>query len=341
MGITLRVNGNEFTGFEQVTVTASIDEVARSFSFSTFQDLSSDIVGQDECTVFIEGQKVLTGYIERIDTSVTGGRTSLTFSGRSKTADFIDCSPSVKGFNFSKRNIAEIADRIAEPFGIDVISNAPSATIAYSAVNQGETCFEYLERLCRQDGLLLTTNANGDLVITQASTDKYEGSLNINDDTCGIVSSSSSFDWSNRFSSYEVKAQSDDKTSSSTAKDTSIRRHRPTIIIAEGNVSSPANRARNHALRLSGEAITAEFTVKGFLTNKGELLEPNKLIYVNNPYLRMDQSMLVKSVMYEVTAQGFGATVTLIDPRAYYAARPRIINSFEDLKDLPSAEQIN
>lgn len=340
MGITLRVNGKEFSGFEDVSVTASIDEVARSFIFRTFEDLSNDIIGQDECTVFIEGQKVLTGYIEIIETTISSVRTALIFSGRSKTADFIDCSPSIKNFNFSKQNIAEIADRIAKPFGIDVISNVSGNKIKYTAVNQGETCFEYLERLCRQEGLLLTTNPDGDIVITQASKEQYEGSLNIEDQTCGITNSTAYFDWSNRFSDYEVKAQSDNKTSKSIAKDNSIKRYRPKIIIAEGNINSPKNRAINHALRLSGESMTANFSIKGFFTNKNELIEPNKLIYVYNPYLRIDQSMLIKSVSYELNNESFGTEITLVDPRAYYAARPRIINSFEDLKDLPSAEQI-
>lgn len=340
MGITLRVNGDEFSGFASVDVTAAIDEVARSFSFTTFQDLSTNITGQDACSVYIDGEKILTGYIENIATSVSGNSTSLTFSGRSKTCDFIDCSPNVSGSNFTGKNIVQIADRIAEPFGIDVVANVATSEIDYTAINQGETCFQYLERLCRQQGLLLTTNADGNLVITQASAEKYEGSLNIEDQTCGIETSSSSFDWSSRFSNYEVKAQSDDKSTVYTAQDKSIKRYRPTIIVAEGNVNNPSNRAVNHALRIAGEGISASFSVKGFRTNKGELYEPNKLIYVNHPYLRMDQSMLIKSVSYFVRDREFGCDLRLIDPRAYYAARPRIINSFEDLRELPSVNEI-
>lgn len=339
MGITLRVNGKEFDGFERVTVTAAIDEVARSFRFQTFQDLSTEINGQDECSVYIDGHKVLTGYIEMVSTSVSEG-TSLEFSGRSKTADFIDCSPDVKGFYTKNKDVIEIANIVAAPFGIKVISNVTSGKIKYTAVNQGETCFQYLERLCRQQGFLMTTNSNGDLVITRAGTERLEGTLNFDDGSCNITSSSATFDWSSRFSHYEVKAQSDDKTSSSKYVDNSMKRYRPTIIVAEGNISTPENRAINHALRISGESISATVSTRGFLTNKGELFEPNKLIYFYNKYLRIDQVMLIRSVVYEVNPQGFGCEIGLIDPRAYYSSRPRVINSFDDLKELPNAEQI-
>lgn len=337
MGIDLLIGSKKFTGFQEVSCSASLNEVARSFSFKTFQDLGLFIDAGQEAKVYIDDHLIITGYTERIDTNVDSSGTSLTIAGRSKTADFIDCSPELKGGSSKNTNIINIADKIAEPFGINVIADVSVKNIKYTAINEGETCLDYLDRLSRQEGFALTTNPAGDLVITQAGKTQLKG--RIHQTETPILSASASRDYSQRFSEYKVKGQDDDTSFISSFKDKAITRHRPTIIMSEGTPTDPSNRAINHAMRTIGQSISMNVSVGGFYTNEKELYEINKLIYVYHEYLRLDQIMLIEGVTYKVEADSFGCDLILVDPRAYYADKPKVNKSSQDMQDLPHAKQ--
>jgi prophage tail gpP-like protein len=317
MAITLEVKGKKFEGWHNVEITASIKEVARSFSLQTFQDLALDIKAQDECKIYINKKLFITGYIEITDLRFDANGTGATFSGRSKTADFIDCSPEIKG-NFKNKNIIEVAKILAAPYGISVKSNVDFKKIPLTAYNQGESCFDYLSRIAEKNALVLTTNEKGDLLITKAAETDSNQKI---DKQSRIISAGSVENWADRFSEYVVKGQSDKKSTQTVFKDSGVKRNRKKIVTDDTNTDDTSQYAENIALRTAGQGLSANVTLAGF----NFVYEPNTLIFVSHEYLRLDQNMLIEGVRYSVDNNGSQIQIDLIDPQAY-GGKPSKVN---------------
>lgn len=336
--ITVLVNNKKYNAFQTMILTAGFNELCRSFTMTTFEDLSSEIKIQDKIEIFIDDDKFLTGYIEGFASEIDGNSSSLSFEGRSLTADLVDCNPEIDGSYFKNKNYKEVVFNIISKFNIKLKTSIDTGVIKYTAINQGETCLDYLRRITAKYEYILTTNENGDLVIENKSTGTLRGMLHW--ETSRIIRATRSSNYANRFSKYICKSQEAKNTSQGIFEDVGVNRYRPKVIIEEGAGTSPTERARNEALRSTGEAIKVSIKYKGHrLETTNELFEAGKEIYVFYPKLRIDQKMLIENVSFSQNqTEGVTTDINLVDPRAYYGEKPRINKSDKELKELISVQ---
>lgn len=125
-------------------------------------------------------------------------------SGRSKTCDFVDSSVLVDGGQFRGMTVGDIAKKLAEPYKLTVKVLDDGEPEAEVQVQQGETCFALVERLSRLQALLVTDDADGNLIITRAGTGRASASLRHGEN---ILTANADLDHSKRFSEVLVKAQ--------------------------------------------------------------------------------------------------------------------------------------
>ncbi len=95
--VTLTVDEHDYAGWKSVEISAGIERQARSFDVSiTWQwpgtEISHPITPGAACEVRIGGELILTGWVFAAPISYDGKQITLKISGRSKTADLIDCS---------------------------------------------------------------------------------------------------------------------------------------------------------------------------------------------------------------------------------------------------------
>jgi prophage tail gpP-like protein len=336
--IKVLVNGKTYTAFQSIILTAGYNELCRSFTMQTYEDLSSYIKIQDKIEIFIDNDKFLTGYIEGFASEVDSNRSTLSFDGRSLTADLVDCNPEIDGSYFKNKNYKDVVSSIIAKFGIKLKTSIDTKVIKYTAINQGETCLDYLNRITAKYGYILTTNADGDLVIENKSTGSLKGTLHWESSRINRATRSSNY--ANRFSKYICKSQEQNTTTQGVFEDVGIKRYRPKVITEEGVGTSPTERARNEALRSTGEAIKVAIQYKGHrLENTNELFEIGKEIYIYYPKLRIDQKMLIESVSFsQDETQGITSDINFVDPRAYYGEKPRVNKSDKELKELISVK---
>lgn len=343
--IKLLVDGTEFENWTQATCTASIEELARTFSFTTKRSISNgafrgkvfDIKPQSECKVYIDNILFLTGYIDRVASRTSATETSINFEGRSKTSDIIDCTVDAIGANFKNRNIKEIAGIIASKFNVNVVCDLDLPKFKYTAYNQGEKCIDYLKRLADLNGVTLTTNERGDIVITKAGTEKYNTSFKEN--MSFITEWGFDENYAGRYSEYTIKGQTDEKNITSSFKDDTVKRYRPLVIVSETDEVNIKERATNHAMRSIGDGISGTLTIKNFTDAEGKIYLPNKQIYCGFPNDGIDQMMLIKSASYSCDAQSTSCVLELADPRAFYEKRNPINKSKSEIKGLPDAKK--
>lgn len=335
--IEVLVKNKTYKAFQSMILTAGFNELCRSFTMATFEELASDINIQDKIEIFIDGDKFLTGYIEGFASEINSSQSTLSFEGRSLTADLVDCNPEIDGAYFKNKNYKDVVTNIISKFGIKLKMSIDADVLKYTAVNQAETCLDYLRRITAKYGYILTTNEHGDLVIENQSTGTLKGNLHWQ--SSRIIRATRSSNYANRFSKYICKSQDKKNTLQGVFNDAGVNRYRPKVITEEGVGTSPTERARNEALRSTGEAIKVSIQYKGHrLENTNELFEVGKEIYVYYPSLRINQKMLIENISFsQDESQGVTTDLNLVDPRAYYGEKPRVNQSDKELKDLISA----
>jgi prophage tail gpP-like protein len=332
--IELEVNGNVFSGWVSADVTASIKEAVRTFEFKTFDDLSESIDIGSNCKVLIDGQIIVNGYIDVVESGFDETSTYVIFSGRSKTSDILDCSSS-NARPFKNKTIKEIASILCAEYDINVICDIPLSPITYTQQNQGDTIFSYLHRLCDAQGLIITTNAQSDLIIGRASNKKILGFIDVNNTY--LFSGNAINNQTERFSEYVVKGQSDTKNTQSTYKDGGVTRYRKKVLGSRENSEDVELTAKNTAIRLAGQGLTANLVVGGFYSNQKELFTPNTQIHIKHEFLRLDQLMLIEGVRYSIDNDGFKTTLDFVDSRAYFGKKPNASKSGKKWKKHPEA----
>lgn len=337
--IQLLVNGKIYEGWTQMGVTRAMDASAGAFTLALTERWEKEdgsgqstepwpILPGDACACRIDGQTVISGYVDIFSPQFDENSHTITIEGRDKTADLVDCSAVHSPDSWSNLTLLQFAKIIAKPFGIAVQADADvGAAFPTIKLQQGETAFEAIDRYARQRQVLMMPDGQGGLLLTRAGKKRSATPIvqGVN-----MLGSSGTIDYSQRFSDYYVKAQaafSPDTDSTTEAhvagevKDPQVKRYRPMLIVAEagGDTSSATQRANWECNTRIGKSSQARITLYGWRQNgdNGDLWEPNMLVKVRSPWLRMDGDMLIRQVTFERGEQGTLAHLDLVSPQAY------------------------
>lgn len=320
--VELTLGGQRFGGWEEVSIETSLETLSGSFSLSAAargdgKDADFQFKAGEECRVSIDGETVITGWIDTVEPSFDGESHMITIGGRDKAADLIDCSAVHKPGSWTNTALETIAADLAKPFAIGVTAKASTApAIKKFSLQQGETVHAAIERLLRFRGLIAVSTSDGNVeIITPAS-----GAAARQLSSQAMLSAQARHDVSQRFSEYIVKGQSsgDDRTFGksasqvkSQAKDPAVKRYRPLLVVAEDQATAAnlKTRAEWEASTRAGKAQSAEITVRGWRDADGKLWARNSLLHVAHPWLFIEHAMLVTGVKL---AKGAGGTVTTL-----------------------------
>ncbi|EPM0022706.1 phage baseplate assembly protein [Citrobacter farmeri] len=332
--VELRTAGKIFAGWTTININRSIESLSGYFDLGVNvqpdTDLSSLSPGQP-FTLTINGQTVITGYLDGRRRNMTADSMSITITGRDKTADLIDCAAVYQGRQWKNRTLAQIAGDLCAPYGVKVrwelTDKASSAPFTTFTLDYSETVYEALGRASRARGVLMTSNAAGELVFTRADdtqTDKLVLGGN-------LLELEFDEDDRDRFSEYLVAGHGrasgktgDDQDAKSIAsqkgqvKDSEIRRYRPTIILADSKTDdkSAEGRAVREMRRRLAKSRTFEAKVDGWLRSDGSLWMPNLLVDIDASKFSMNTGPLLVSKVVLALDDRTGVMTTLtLTPR--------------------------
>lgn len=326
--VVLTVSGQQWDGWTEMSITRSLEAIAGEFDLTVTTQWSEaaprTIKEGLPCAVTIGTDTVLTGYIDDFIPSYDAENVSIRVMGRDKTGDLVDSSVVHKSGQWKGVKLEQLAREIAQPYGITVISETDTGEAFPSVVlEQGETGFELLDRLAKQRGVLLTSDAKGQLIITRASKKRASVALVLGEN---ILAARGRFSWRERASQYIVKGSSsaggatwDDQPAKViggrqvSIDDTEINRYRPKILVNEDSltVGGASTRGDWYKARMMGEANTTEITVAGWRENgdSGPLWQKNLLADIRDPVQNLDTTWLIKSVTF---TEGDGGRITVL-----------------------------
>lgn len=344
--VRLRVNGMDYGGWKEVSISAGIERLARDFTLSV-TDRWPGVAGQgsvphrirpgDLCELYIGSDKVLTGFVDATQISYDDRQVSVGVKGRSKTADLVDCSAINEPGQWRGRRIEAIAAELARPYGIGVRAEEDTgAAVSDHQVQQGETVAESLDRILRIRHLLATDTAEGELVIIKVGAQRADTALVLGGKEGNILTGDAPFDFKDRYSEYVCKGQraGDDGAfgeavsgESAANADTAIRRRRVLLMKQSGQADGGTCRDRvdyERAVRM-GKSLAATYTVAGWRQGSGALWAPNLIVRVQDRIAGLDRDMVIGEVEYKLDDQGMVAVLQVAPAEAFATAawKPR------------------
>lgn len=342
--LELLVNGRRYQGWTDVTVDRGLDFAAAAFSLSVSENYpapnqSLPIRPGDACTILIGGQPIINGYVDEPGPSYSETSHSVSVSGRSKTADLIDASAINEPGQWREQKISQIVRDLCDPFGIEIVVAGPEGDpIEFAEIEQGESVFEIIERLCRMRGLTATDTPDGALALTRATEIQAAGALiKIAGDTkSNIKSGSARASQAQRYSTYIVKGQmkgSDtefgrvNSQSIGLATDPAITRYKPLLILADGQMTAQQcqERAGWEAARRAGQAMSYECVVQGWRQGPDlPLWTVNQLVPVRDDFANINQKLLLTDVSYQLSSQGGRITSLKLQPPEAFLPEPTV-----------------
>lgn len=128
--VSLTVDGLDYSGWKSVEIAAGLEDQARSFTLSITwkwpgQNVAVPIRQGAKCHVRIGGDLVLTGWVFSSPIDYDDKQITTTITGRSLTADLVDCAAVNKPGQWNNQSVLTIVKALAGPYGISVRSEIP------------------------------------------------------------------------------------------------------------------------------------------------------------------------------------------------------------------------
>lgn len=328
--IHLETGGSRFGGWTRVSVSRSIEAFGGSFSFTASEKSPADPLGRpirmgDSAVIRIGDVALITGYIDQINPEYDANTHTIRVSGRSKTADLVDCSATHSPGEWRERTLEQIAAELTKPFGIKVRAET-STGLSFSIfkLEPAETVHGAIIRAAAQRAILVTDNGAGDLVLTRVGLARAGVELRKGD---RIRSARGSFSNRDRFSVYTVKGQRRSSDSdgdnpqtqvSAQVKDLAVKRFRPLDVLAEepGDVGSYRDRAKWEASTRQGRALRATLVVQDW-AHPGGLWLPNQRVNVHDAWLGIRREMLIVGATWILDESGRRTELSIAPPEAF------------------------
>jgi prophage tail gpP-like protein len=334
--LTLNVNGVDFGGWTSAKIKRSLEKIDGSFEIESTElwpDNSAPrpINTGDKCTVSIDGQVVITGFVDVVEPSYDNDKHSVKITGRDATCDLVDCSAIHKTGGWTNAKLDQIANDLCKPFGIKVLVQTDlGAVFPKWRIQEGETVYECLERAARLRGVLLMSDGQGSLILGRPSQTSIGVTLQRG---VNIEKAKAKNDATKRFSQYIIKGQrpgSNDANGEAVTSqkaqstDAAVTRYRPLVVLLEdqGQVSDFKTRAQFEATVRAARALEATITVTGW-TYAGGVFGPNNLLHVTDPWLGIDRDLLIKDVDLTLDENGTRGEIGLTVADAYDVLPPK------------------
>ncbi len=340
----IEINNKPFIGFKTASATVRIDAMANSFAFESAIGKGNriDFGLDDECSIYISNERIITGHIEKITGSGSATTASIFAEGRDKTGDLADSGIA----NLASINVPitfkAVIELIIAHIGADIdVVDLTSSIFDASRINlapePGDNAFEYLEKLARSLSVILSSDADGNVVIQKSvSAHIGAGLINIEDGTNNnVILYNFDFDKTKVFSKYVSTGSGNmgwmsffnglagEKLVDQKGKviDDSVRPGRQFVIDSEtpGDNSVQLERAKWQRNIRRAKSKVYNATVSGFENQASEIWVPNTIVEVVDDHANINDRMLIKSVTYRFDqgSDGRSSAISCMNKDAY------------------------
>lgn len=326
--VILQIGSQRHQGWQEVRIRLSLEQIADSFELVLTERWSEagmvrPVTPGEACTVSVGGDLVVTGYLDEVLPDYDAESHTIKANGRSKAADLIDCSGPDQ--RFDGRTLLQIAQALAEPYGIEVVDSVGATKPFRSfALEDGQPIAEAIERAAQIRGARIVSNAQGQLVIVHAVQREVTPPLMLGGN---IRKGSGVFSDRDRFNVYIIEGQTGGTDEwngeqasgpKGRAMDPRVRAPRTTLIVCDTPADSADCEARaeleSRMRWAKGRGVT--YTVGTWRNDQG-VWRPGDLVHVRDAYLGLDEPLLISDVQLVESEQGRTAELRVAPPAAF------------------------
>lgn len=288
--VTLMINGKTHGQWTNYDIVSDLLTPADDFSVTLGRSVDAvptAVKEGDKVEVRVGGDTVLSGRIDRVHTTTEKGNKTLTIQGRDDAGILLDCSAPL--FNAQDMDLNQIIEKIVKPLGLSKIRIDAAKTNKTHKVQiePGSRAWDALTQYAEANGVWPWMEPDGTLVVGGPD---YTAApvagliLRVSGDNNNIKRLEVNRDMAARYSEVTVLAQSHSGKHNikATAKDESVKLHRP-LIVTEPDIDSQAQAERKAKKRLADsrlEGLTITAVVQGHRTDDGTLWQPGQRINV-------------------------------------------------------------
>jgi prophage tail gpP-like protein len=344
--VVLTVGETEWGGWTALEIVRSIERVAGAFTLAVTERWP----GQSErrairpgmaCSLAVDGETLITGWIDDVEPSYNAEKHVLAVRGRDRSADLFDCAAMRRPFEMGGLRLDQIATQLSAPFNVPVRAVVDMGRpFPRFAIQPGENVFDAIERGCRQRAVLPVPDGFGGLLLTRAGEGgEAAGPLRLGGDDGNIKGGATTFSAKELFSDYIVmgsaaapsalgvvfgpnpnQAEGPGVAPTAHVRDPSVTRYRPTIILAEmqGTTVTFRQRAEWQRAVAVGKSVRGTRIVQDWKAGK-KLWHPNTLVRVTDELANLDNTemLIVATRMTLTDEEGTLTELTLALPDAY------------------------
>jgi prophage tail gpP-like protein len=277
----------------------------------------------DEVRVWIGSDLLVEGYVDRVSIAIDATSRGMRVSGRDRTADLVDCSAMNRPGTFKNKKLEELAQILAQPFGVKVAADVDTGDrIASFTLLPGEKVHEAISRAAIAKNLLVTSGLSGTLSLTRSGSIKSHDSVV---EGVNLLAGDTDISSTERFSDYVVEGQASGQGRNNlraTFRDAGVNRYRPLMLCAEQKPTQAflKSRVEWEARSRAAKSRTARITLAGWRQSSGELWQINRLIPVKSASLGLDEELLIGEVTFELSDSGMLTSLALVRPDAFTSA---------------------
>lgn len=323
--ITLEVNGVDYAGFTEISVTKSLTDFCGKFTFAAVwsDDVKFPIKVGQSCRIRVEDTIVINGFIEQLSINYDSSSHVINVMGRDRTADLVDSTLGKQIEFTAPYTLENIARKILNILGIKSIT--VSSNVILTPFQKGELesgefgikAFDLIEKYARKKHVLATTTGDGNILFMRSDLkNKYKTILSLDEITqLTIKSTNTTYDNSKRFHTYIVKSQGNDSIqyfetdvvnavdiSSPPVYDNEIRKSRLYNFTSEQALLSKEQaktRAQWEANFRRSQAFVYSCTVQGFMPVNDKIIwQPAYLVQVIDDFSNINSTLLITEVQY-------------------------------------------
>lgn len=340
--IELRVGGKRYGGFKSATISRSIEALSGAFALEVSERWAEQhepwpIGDGDECKIVINGETLVTGFLDTREPHFDTSDAGVLLRGRDRAADIVDCSAMLDRWEFKNISALSLVQKLCEPYGVAVSLQAGLSLANVSlwkkfSIDPGDTVGSAIENVCRVAGILAVSDGSGGIVLTRAGTARVKTALVQGEN---MKAGRATFSKVDRFHDYAVlgshkgTAHINGHAAASIkgiATDEDVRAARTLIIRPEGNVTAAqaTQRAQWEASVRVGRSISASVTVAGWTREGGKLWPINELVAVWSPRLNLNGDLLIVGADFSLTHDGGKVTTLTLKPAGAFTPQPVI-----------------
>lgn len=338
--VEIEVDGRLVANFADFTWTAGAERAVRTATCRLAGPVAEADFPLPDMPVVIRtnGETILTGIVRDADpehSDSDGGEIwTATVTFASKTVDATESSALHPTGEIRRKKLDELANAI-EGTNVEWKAVGEMPEIPLHRLALGRSSFREVEEIARARGLLIYDNPDGDLQIVDGPQGRHAGGVVLG---VNIMAASGSLSGETRKGPAIVRGQTGIGSgnaaffSEARAENPELDRPRPQVILFENEPTRTAlaDRAQQEITRREGRGRSASVTVPGWRDQAGELWQPNRLVFLDDPLIFLSQDMLVQSVTFSQPSEGGGrgthAVLSLVDPRAMNGEDPKASN---------------